>query len=102
MTTKYEVSRWRATEIKPVEVERETEKTVWVKDPPTRWSAGSVRQRRKDASNPIFDTYDEALEWLIARSIRRHETLTRHLNDVVDALHALNRMKQEKSDAAQG
>ena len=101
MTTKYEVSSWKATEIKPVEVERETEKTVWVKDPPTRWSAGSVRQRRKDAGTPIFDTYDEALEWLIARSTRRHENLTRQLNNVVDELHALNRMKQEKGNATQ-
>ena len=100
MTTKYEVSSWKATEIKPVEVERETEKTVWVKDPPTRWSAGSVRQRRKDAGTPIFDTYDEALEWLIARATRRHENLAHQLNDAADNLRTLNRMKQEKSDAA--
>ena len=97
---KYEVSSWRATEIKPVEVERETEKTVWVKDPPTRWSAGKVRQRRKDASTPIFDTYDAALEWLIDRATRRHENLTHLLASAADHLRILSRMKEEKSDAA--
>lgn len=102
MTTKYEVSSWNATEITPVEVERETEKTVWVKYPPTKWVAGRVRQRRKDAGTPIFDTYDAALDWLTARATRRHETLTHQLANAVDTLHKLNLMKQEKSHATQG
>lgn len=100
MTTKYETSRWRSTDITPVEIVKETDKTVWVKIPPTKWSAGRVDQRRKDSSSPIFDTYDEALEWLIARTTRRHESLARQLGDVANDLLALNRMKQERSDAA--
>ena len=69
MTIKYEIPNWSNT-IKEIEIERETEKSIWVK--------GIRRLKRSDYSS-VFNTFWEAAEYLLIRQRGKIDTAQRNL-----------------------
>lgn len=70
--TKYKISTWNDTKIEAVEVERETDKCVWVK-----WTMGANDRLHKELKNTeshdYFDSWDDALAILLVRAEIRLE-----------------------------
>ncbi len=89
---KYEVSKY-SDEIKSVEVVKETDKTVWVK---TDWfGKESIRQNRKDSYyTKLFDSWDEAKNYMIISSERVIESYKRNMDDEIKRLNKIKSMVQ--------
>ena len=89
---KYLASSW-GTEIEEVEVERETEKSVWVKTP-----LGTRRYQKQSASEVYHDTRAAANAWLLEKAEERVAFAERRAVYVADVLKKaradLERMKE--------
>lgn len=77
---KYRISPYRL-EIEKVEIEKETDKTLWVKE---KNSHGKeyISQCRKDSSwHKYFDTFEDAKQYLIEKNIKEFENLNEKIEN---------------------
>jgi len=69
--TMFEVCKYSSIpKIKPVEVERITEKSVWIR---------GLRCKKETNGEKFFESHQEAKDWLLERSKRRIEAFERRL-----------------------
>ncbi len=87
MLTKYKTHGGRAIKIIPVEVDRQTESSVWIK--------GRRRARRTDWDT-YHDSWEHAQYHLIQRETTKVETCTVALKDAQDRLSAIKELTPEK------
>jgi len=83
MKTMWHISRWG--DLSPVEVVRETEKTVWTVN-------GRRQAKKADYNTMIFDKKSEAIEYYLDRIDRKAKQLREDLSNCVDEMEKYKRM----------
>lgn len=91
---KYEISKFDY-KIKKIEIEKETEKTIWIKD---KWNSGnnSLTQCRKDSEwNKYFDTFQDAKNYLIDKCENKIKSLNEKINKENENLKTLIKLTEK-------
>ena len=82
MSTWWKVGAWR-TAVEPVEVERETDKCVYVK-----YAARVARENKVTEWGRFFSTWAEAADYLHTRAVGRVESAKSQLRSAEEELEA--------------
>ncbi len=86
MTVKYKTREWGVNRIKKIEIERETESSVWIR---------GQCCRKKGAVFIIADSFEEAKEWLVKRAERVVERMRGSSEFYAKQLEMLKGLKEE-------
>jgi len=85
-------------EIKAIECEKSTEKSVWFKNPLIRKPGKTelIRASRTTVNECYFDTWDEAYEYLLEKQKRKVQELKKKTQRENSLLGQIKKMKNQR------
>jgi hypothetical protein len=93
---KYEACSGSYPTIERIEVTRETEKCVWIRV--FGWEDESREEKRLKVNSwrPVFDTWEQAHNWIITKAIEKIEDAQRQLMYAEADYEKVKKMKENK------